>query len=69
MKKYKFCKTFENTNAGSVLLLLLIIFMSSCNDYDLPETVNITPPVANGQSLSNISKQKLYELTYHHTNK
>lgn len=65
IKKYKFCKTFENTNAGSVqnatcvILLVLIIFMSSCNDYDLPETVNITSPVANGQSLSNISKQKL----------
>jgi hypothetical protein len=64
-KKYRFYKTFENTNAGSIqnatcgILLLLIIFMSSCNDYDLPETVNITPPVANGQSLSSLSKQKL----------
>lgn len=64
-KKYKFYKIFENTNACSVqnatcvILLLLIIFMSSCNDYDLPETVNITPPVSDGKSLSNISKQKL----------
>ncbi|PWK21871.1 glycerophosphoryl diester phosphodiesterase [Arcicella aurantiaca] len=65
MKEYKFYKTFKNTDAGSVqnatcvILLILIAFLSSCNDYDLPETVNITPPISDGQSLSAISKQKL----------
>ncbi|MEA5457943.1 glycerophosphodiester phosphodiesterase [Arcicella sp. LKC2W] len=67
-KKYKFCKTFENTNAGSVqnatcvkhiLLLLIITLLSSCNDYDLPEAVNITPPISDGQPLSATSKQKM----------
>lgn len=60
IKKYKFYKVSENATCVIYILLLLIITsMSSCNDYDLPETVNITQPVTNGQSLSNISKQKL----------
>ena len=33
--------------------------MSSCNNYDLPEVVNINPPITNGQPLSNASKTKL----------
>ena len=74
IKKYKFRIFCENTKAGSIqnttciktyyvnhtLILLLILFsMSSCNDYDLPEIVNINPPIANGKSLNNTSKTKL----------
>lgn len=70
----KFKKFSENTNAGSVQnatcvkmywfnhilpLLLIITLMSSCNDYDLPEIVNIIPPITDGQSLNNASKTKL----------
>ena len=33
--------------------------MSSCNDYDLPEIVNVIPPITDGQSLNNTSKRKL----------
>jgi glycerophosphoryl diester phosphodiesterase len=73
-KKYKFRVFFGNIKAGSVLnatcvkmcwikciviLSLLIFSMSGCNDYDLPEIVNINPPIANGQSLNNASKTKL----------
>jgi glycerophosphoryl diester phosphodiesterase len=74
IKKYKSVIISETTNAGSVLnatcvkmywlqhilLLFIIMFlMSSCNDYDLPETVNINLPIANGQPLNNTSKTKL----------
>jgi glycerophosphoryl diester phosphodiesterase len=73
-KKYKFKNLSGNINAGSVLnatclkmcwikciviLPLLIFSMSGCNDYDLPEIVNINPPITNGQSLNNASKTKL----------
>ena len=46
-------------NLPCITLLLLLFLMSSCNDYDLPERVNITPPIAEGQSLNNVSKTKL----------
>jgi glycerophosphoryl diester phosphodiesterase len=74
LKKYKFKNLSGNINAGSVqnatcvkmcwikcivILPLLIFLMSGCNDYDLPEIVNINPPIANGQSLNNASKTKL----------
>jgi glycerophosphoryl diester phosphodiesterase len=73
-KKYKTVKTAVTINAGSVqnatcvkmcwikciiLLPLLIFAMSSCNNYDLPEIVNINPPISNGQPLNNASKTKL----------
>lgn len=73
-KKYKSVTVAVTINAGSVqnatcvktyymnhtLILLLTLFsMSSCNDYDLPETVNINPPIANGQPLLSTSKTKL----------
>jgi glycerophosphoryl diester phosphodiesterase len=71
IKKYKFNKVSENVNLGSVLnatcikmnytllSLLTIFLMSSCNDYDLPEIVNINPPITNGQPLMNTAKTKL----------
>jgi glycerophosphoryl diester phosphodiesterase len=64
----------ENTNAGSVLnatcvklywmkqipiLIIFIFSMSSCNNYDLPEIVNVNPPITNGQPLNNNSRVKL----------
>jgi glycerophosphoryl diester phosphodiesterase len=73
-KNYKTVKTAVTINANSVqnatcvkmcwikcivILPLLIFAMSSCNDYDLPEIVNINPPIANGQPLNNASKTKL----------
>jgi glycerophosphoryl diester phosphodiesterase len=74
IKKYRLKRVTGNTNAGSVLnatcvemyrtkyipILLLILFvMSGCNNYDLPEIVNINPPITNGQSLNNTAKTKL----------
>jgi glycerophosphoryl diester phosphodiesterase len=74
IKKYKSVIISETTNADSVLnatcvkmywlqhilLLFTIMFlMSSCNNYDLPETVNINPPITDGQPLNNTSKTKL----------
>lgn len=74
IKKFRLKRVIENTNAGSVLndtcvemnrikyipILLIILFvMNGCNNYDLPEIVNINPPITNGQSLNNTSKIKL----------
>lgn len=74
IKKYKVVKITTTINAGSVLnatcvkmynvkygiILLLVLFsMSSCNNYDLPEIVSISPPITNGQALTNKSKIKL----------
>ena len=43
----------------SILGLSLLILTISCNDYDLPEAVNVMPPVGSGQSLTDNSKGKL----------
>ncbi|MCU0468710.1 MAG: glycerophosphodiester phosphodiesterase [Arcicella sp.] len=44
----------------NVILLLLIAIMGiGCNNYDLPEVVNITPPVENGKVLLPTIKTKL----------
>ena len=74
IKKFRLKRVIENTNAGSVLndtcfemnrikyipILLIILFVvNGCNNYDLPEIVNINPPITNGQSLNNTSKIKL----------
>ncbi len=40
-------------------LLLVVFSMGSCNDYDLPETVNIIPPITDGKPLTNNTKTKL----------
>ena len=40
-------------------LLLILFLMGSCNDYDLPETVNIVPPITDGKPLTNNTKTKL----------
>ena len=40
-------------------LLLVLFSMGSCNDYDLPETVNIIPPITDGKPLTNNTKTKL----------
>ena len=40
-------------------LLLSLFSMSSCNDYDLPEIVNVMPTINDGQSLNKASKTKL----------
>ena len=40
-------------------LLLILFSMGSCNDYDLPETVNIVPPITDGKPLTNNTKTKL----------
>lgn len=74
IKKYRSAIICEITNVGSdlnatcvkiywlqniSLLLITLVLMSSCNNYDLPETVNINPPITNGQPLNSISKTKL----------
>ena len=74
IKKYKFTSFSENANADSVqnvtyvkkyyinhtlILLLILSLMSGCNNYDLPEILNVKPPIANGKSLNNSSKMKL----------
>lgn len=74
IKKCKFKAFYGNINAGSVqnatcvkmnhvkygtLFFLILLFMSSCNDYDIPEVVNVMPTVTNGKSLTNTSKTKL----------
>jgi len=39
--------------------LLLLIGFVSCNNYDLPEIVNVMPTISDGQMLSNVAKNKL----------
>jgi glycerophosphoryl diester phosphodiesterase len=39
--------------------LLLLIGFVSCNNYDLPEIVNVISPISDGQTLSNVAKNKL----------
>ena len=41
------------------LLLFTLLSISGCNDYDLPETVNILPPITNGKPLTSDAKTKL----------
>ena len=43
----------------SILGLSLLILTLSCNDYDLPEVVNVMPPVSDGKVLTDNSKSKL----------
>lgn len=43
----------------SIIGFSLLILTISCNHYDLPETVNVMPPVGNGQVLNSNSKSKL----------
>lgn len=74
IKKHKFNRFFENGNAGSVLnaicvkihlikyilfYLIVLFSISSCNNYDLPESINVKPPITDGKFLSNNSKTKL----------
>lgn len=40
-------------------LLLILFSMSGCNHYDLPEMVNIIPPITNGKPLISKAKTKL----------
>lgn len=42
-----------------ILGLLPLIGFVSCNNYDLPEIVNVVPPISDGQTLTNIAKNKL----------
>lgn len=49
----------KNISYETFFLLLTLFSMSSCNDYDLPEIVNIIPPITDGQLLNNTSKTKL----------
>ena len=42
-----------------ILGFFLLISIISCNDYDLPETVDVMPPVGSGKPLSDNSKGKL----------
>jgi glycerophosphoryl diester phosphodiesterase len=51
--------SIKNSSYKTFLLLIILFSMSSCNDYDLPEIVNIIPPITDGQSLNNTSKTKL----------
>lgn len=41
------------------ILLLILLSTSSCNHYDLPETVNIIPPITDGKPLTSDAKTKL----------
>lgn len=43
----------------SIVGFSLLILTISCNNYDLPEVVNVTPPVNDGKSLTDNSKGKL----------
>ena len=47
-------------NIYKIIILLLIntLFISSCNNYDLPESINVKPPITDGKPLSNSSKTK-----------
>lgn len=47
-----------NTYKVIILLLINAFFMSSCNNYDLPESINIKIPITDGKPLSNYSKTK-----------
>jgi glycerophosphoryl diester phosphodiesterase len=47
-----------NTYKIIILLLINIIFISSCNNYDLPESINIKPPINDGKPLSDNAKTK-----------
>jgi glycerophosphoryl diester phosphodiesterase len=47
-----------NTNKTIILLLINTFFISSCNNYDLPESINVKPPISDGKSLSKSSKTK-----------
>ena len=74
VKKYKLFNIFpENGNTDCVLnatcvkihlikyiLFFLTIFfsISSCNNYDLPESINVKIPITDGKPLSNFSKTK-----------
>lgn len=42
-----------------IIGLSLLTLTISCNEYDLPEVVNVTPPVSSRQALTNDSKSKL----------
>ncbi|MDZ7899487.1 MAG: glycerophosphodiester phosphodiesterase family protein [Arcicella sp.] len=47
-----------NTYKTIVLLLISSFIISSCNNYDLPELINVKPSITNGKPLSNDSKMK-----------
>jgi glycerophosphoryl diester phosphodiesterase len=47
-----------NTYKIIILLLINIFFISSCNNYDLPELISVKPPITDGIPLSNNSKTK-----------
>ena len=47
-----------NTYKATTLLLINLLFVSSCNNYDLPESVNVKTPITDGKPLSNFSKTK-----------
>ena len=50
----------SKNNVHKTFLVLLTLFsMSSCNDYDLPEMVNVNPPITDGKPLSSTAKNKL----------
>ena len=42
-----------------ILWFSLLILTISCNDYDLPEAVNIVPPLNDGKTLTSNSRTKL----------
>jgi glycerophosphoryl diester phosphodiesterase len=55
-----------NTYKIIILLLISTFFISSCNNYDLPELISVKPPITDGKSLSNYSKTKfegIYKVT------
>jgi glycerophosphoryl diester phosphodiesterase len=47
-----------NTYKIIIFLLVNAFFISSCNNYDLPESINVKPPITDGKPLSNASKTK-----------
>lgn len=52
-------KILKNSKYKTFIILLALFSMGSCNNYDLPETVNIIPPITDGQSLNKASKTTL----------
>lgn len=52
-------KILKNTKYKILLLSLILLSISGCNNYDLPETVNIIPPISDGKPLTSYNKTKL----------